>query len=138
MSEGINAVALSGALGADPELRATTSGTAVLTFSLGVGELRRGADGQWSDAVSWIGCTVFGRRAEALGRILRKGTRVALSGRLRASSWERDGVRHKRVEVVAETLDILSRPQGDADGQPPAPAPAEAPVPDMYSEDVPF
>lgn len=134
MSEGINAVALSGALGADPELRATTGGTAVLTFSLGVGERRRGADGQWSDAVSWIGCTVFGRRAEALGRILRKGTRVALTGRLRASSWERDGVRHKRVEVVAETLDILSRPQGNvqAGGQSPADEP------DIYSEDVPF
>jgi single-strand DNA-binding protein len=132
MSEGINAVALSGALGADPELRATTGGTAVLTFSLGVGERRRGADGQWTDAVSWIGCTVFGRRAEALGRILRKGTRVALSGKLRASSWERDGVRHKRVEVVAETLDILSRPQGDV----PAAGPADEP--DIYSEDVPF
>lgn len=132
MSEGINAVALSGALGADPELRATTGGTAVLTFSLGVGERRRGADGQWTDAVSWIGCTMFGRRAEALGRILRKGTRVALSGKLRASSWERDGVRHKRVEVVAETLDILSRPQGDV----PAAGPADEP--DIYSEDVPF
>lgn len=132
MSEGINAVALSGALGADPELRATTGGTAVLTFSLGVGERRRGADGQWTDAVSWIGCTVFGRRAEALGRILRKGTRVALSGKLRASSWERDGVRHKRVEVVAETLDILPRPQGDV----PAAGPADEP--DIYSEDVPF
>lgn len=134
MSEGINAVALSGALGADPELRATSGGTAVLSFSLGVGERRRGADGQWTDAVSWVPCTVFGRRAEALGRILRKGTRVALSGKLRASSWERDGVRHKRVEVVAETLDILSRPQGNvqAGGQSPADEP------DIYSEDVPF
>lgn len=134
MSEGINAVALSGALGADPELRATSGGTAVLSFSLGAGERRRGADGQWTDAVSWVPCTVFGRRAEALGRILRKGTRVALSGKLRASSWERDGVRHKRVEVVAETLDILSRPQGNvqAGGQSPADEP------DIYSEDVPF
>ena len=134
MSEGINAVALSGALGADPELRATAGGTAVLTFSLGVGERRRGADGQWSNAVSWIACTVFGRRAEALGRILRKGTRVALSGRLRASSWERDGVRHKRVEVVADTLDILSRPQGDGRTSEPEPVPDT----DIYSEDVPF
>lgn len=134
MSEGINAVALSGALGADPELRATAGGVAVLAFSLGVGERRRGADGQWSDAVSWIGCTVFGRRAEALGRILHKGTRVALTGRLRASSWERDGVRHKRVEVIAETLDILTRPQGG--GRVPEPAPAAEP--DIYSEDVPF
>lgn len=134
MSEGINAVALSGALGADPELRATAGGTAVLTFSLGVGERRRGADGQWADAVSWIGCTVFGRRAEALGRILRKGTRVALAGRLRATSWERDGVRHKRVEVVADTLDILSRLQVDAQAGGKAPADE----PDIYSEDVPF
>lgn len=136
MSEGINAVALSGALGADPELRSTTGGTAVLTFSLGVGERRRGADGLWSDAVSWIGCTVFGRRAEALGMILRKGTRVALSGRLRASSWERDGVRHKRMEVVVDTLDILQGQQGGGRQQEPGPAPAVEP--DVYSEDVPF
>lgn len=136
MSEGINAVALSGALGADPELRATAGGTAALTFSLGVGERRRGADGQWTDAVSWVPCTVFGRRAEALGRILRKGTRVALAGRLRATSWERDGVRHKRMEVVADTLDILQGQQGGGRQQEPGQAPAVEP--DVYSEDVPF
>lgn len=127
----INQVSVSGNLGADAELRSTRGGTPVLTFALAVNERVKQADGTWGDRASWIDCVLFGARAQALADWLRKGNKVAVQGRLRTSTWERDGVSHKRTEVVVEEVDLMTvrrdKQQGTAQN-----------APGVYDEDVPF
>lgn len=127
----LNQVSVSGNLGADAELRSTKGGTPVLTFALAVNERVKQADGTWGDRASWVDCVLFGTRAQALADWLRKGNKVAVQGRLRTSTWERDGVSHKRTEVVVEEVDLMTvkrdRQQGTAQN-----------APGVYDEDVPF
>lgn len=104
----INAVALSGNVGRAPELRQTPSGAYILTFSLAVNERIRKGD-EWTDHANWVDCVVFGKRAEGLSKVLEKGMKVCLSGRLRYSSWEKDGSRRSKLEVIAENVDIMQR-----------------------------
>ena len=100
-------------------------------------------------------CVVFGNRADALSRLLSKGSKVAIEGKLRYSSWEtQDGQRRSKLEVVVDEVEFLSsRNQGGAGAPAPAPAsqqqpavPYSAPVAvapqppaaDLYDEDIPF
>ena len=127
----LNQVSVSSNLGADAELRSTRGGTPVLTFALAVNERVKQADGTWGDRASWIDCVLFGTRAQALADWLRKGNKVAVQGRLRTSTWERDGVSHKRTEVVVEEVDLMTVRRDKQQG-------AAQDAPGVYEEDVPF
>ena len=106
---GINKVFLSGNLTRDPELRATASGTQVLEFGLAVNErVRNQQTDVWEERANFFSCIVFGRRAEALSRYLAKGAKVSIEGLLRYSSWERDGVKRSKVEVIVDELEFMS------------------------------
>jgi single-strand DNA-binding protein len=107
----INAVTISGNIGREPEIRATQSGTSVLTFSLAVNERVKKGD-SWEEYVNWIDVVVFGRRADSLSKILAKGMKVAVSGHLRYSTWERDNVKRSKIEVIADDVDIMQRRDG--------------------------
>ena len=119
----INHVTLSGNLTRDPELRSTQSGMNILNFGMAVNDRRRnGATGEWEDYANFVECVLFGSRAEFLSRTLHKGSKVAVVGKLRYSSWENEqGQRRSKLEVVVEDLDFMSPKQ---DGQP---APRQAP-----------
>ena len=104
----MNSVALSGNIGRDPEVRATQSGTIILSFSLAVNERVKRGDA-WEDYVNWIDVCMFGRRAESLGNILKGGMKVCVSGRLRYSTWEREGQKRSKIEVIADDVDIMQR-----------------------------
>lgn len=155
----INRVNISGNLTRDPELRATAGGTQVLSFGVAVNDRRRNPqNGEWEDYPNFVDCTMFGTRAEAVSRYLSKGSKVAIEGKLRYSSWERDGQRRSKLEVIVDEIEFLSRGQqgggqggygqpaygqGGYDAAPMlAPAPqAPAPVPpagDVFDEDIPF
>lgn len=159
LSMSINRVNISGNLTRDPELRATAGGTQVLSFGVAVNDRRRNPqNGEWEDYPNFVDCTMFGTRAEAVSRYLSKGSKVAIEGKLRYSSWERDGQRRSKLEVIVDEIEFLSRGQqgggqggygqpaygqGGYDAAPmPAPAPqAPAPVPpagDVFDEDIPF
>lgn len=127
----LNQVSVSGNLGADAELRSTKGGTPVLTFALAVNERVKQADGTWGDRASWIDCVLFGARAQALADWLRKGSKVAVQGRLRTSTWERDGVSHKRTEVVVEEVDLMTVRRDKQQG-------AAQDAPGVYDADIPF
>ena len=127
----LNQVSVSGNLGADAELRSTKGGTPVLTFVLAVNERVKQADGTWGDRASWIDCVLFGARAQALADWLRKGSKVAVQGRLRTSTWERDGVSHKRTEVVVEEVDLMTVRRDKQQG-------AAQDAPGVYDADIPF
>lgn len=124
----INRVNISGNLTRDPELRATTGGTQVLSFGMAVNDRRKNQQtGEWEDYPNFVDCTMFGARAEKLHRYLSKGCKVAVEGKLRYSSWERDGQRRSKLEIIVEEIEFLSRQQA-----------AEPEPEDAYDEDIPF
>lgn len=161
----INRVNISGNLTRDPELRATQGGMQVLGFGVAVNDRRRNQQtGEWEDYPNFVDCTMFGNRAESMGRILRKGMRVAIEGKLRYSSWDKDGQRRSKLEVIVDEIELMSQKQGQqapqgyqqqyapqpapqqwnakqAYQQPPA-APQQAPMPpaqeSLYDGDIPF
>nr|DAJ52252.1 MAG TPA: Single strand binding protein [Caudoviricetes sp.] len=115
----VNQVALTGNLTRDPELRATQGGTPVLSLSIAVNDRRKNPQtGDWEDYPNFVDCTMFGTRAEAVSRYLSKGTKVAIEGKLRYSSWERDGQRRSKLEVIVNEIEFMSR-QSAEHGNPP-------------------
>lgn len=107
----INTVAISGNLTRDAELRSTSSGTSIARFCVAVNERRKNAAGEWDDFANFVDCVMFGRRAESLAQYLTKGSKVAVSGSLRYSSWEdsNTGQRRSKLDVLVDELEFLSR-----------------------------
>ncbi len=108
----INRVNITGNLTRDPELRSTAGGMAVLGFGVAVNDRRKNQQtGQWEDYPNFVDCTMFGNRAEALSRILRKGMKVAIEGKLRYSSWEdKNGCgRRSKIEIIPDEVELLSQ-----------------------------
>ena len=114
----INRVIISGNLTNDPQLRRTQSGMAILGFGVAVNDRRKDPQtGEWNDYANFVDCTMFGNRAESLSRYLSKGAKVAIEGKLRYSSWERDGNRRSKLEVVVDELEFMSRQDGQGGSQ---------------------
>lgn len=113
MAEGLNKVMLLGNLGAEPELRQTQNGGAVLKLRLATGERYKDRDGEWKERTEWHNVVVWGKRAEALGRILRKGSSLLVEGSLRTSSYEaQDGSKRYSTEINARNVLLTGgRPQ---------------------------
>lgn len=103
----INHVLIVGNLTRDPELRSTQSGTAVLSFGIAVNDSRKNASGQWEDVPNFFECSTFGNRATALSDILTKGMKVAITGKLHYSSWEKDGKKHSKVDIIAREIELM-------------------------------
>lgn len=133
----INVAVISGNIAREPELKRTPKGTPILTFTLGFSERRPNEEtGEWEERSNFIGCTMFGNRAEALAPYLHKGSHVGVRGTLRYSSWERDGIRRSKIEIVIDQIDFYSSrtasAQSGSESSQTAPAPEPsipAPVP---------
>ncbi len=106
----INKVVITGNLTRDPESRATANGMSVLKLGVAVNDRRKNpSTGEWEDVPNFIDVTVFGARADALARLLKKGMKVAIEGRLRWSQWETpEGEKRSRLEVVADEIEFFS------------------------------
>lgn len=140
----INRVNLTGNLTRDPELRATTSGTSVLSFGIAVNDRRKNQQtGEWEDYANFIDCTMFGARAEAVSKYLSKGSKIALEGKLRWSQWERDGQKRSKIEVIVDEIEFMSSHRNEA-GNSNADSVQQSglvePVVDVsvYDKDIPF
>ena len=139
----INRVIISGNLTRDPELRSTAGGVNILGFGVAVNDRRRNAQtGEWEDYPNYIDCTMFGARAESLSRILTKGMKVSLEGKLRWSQWEKDGRKRSKIEVVVDEIEFMSSRNSDSNaGAQRSYNAAPAPVIEassIYDEDIPF
>jgi single-strand DNA-binding protein len=105
MAEGLNRVMLLGNLGADPELRMTSGGQAVLKLRLATSETYMDKNRTRQERTEWHNVVIWGKRAEALAKILTKGTRIFVEGGLRTSSYDdRDGNKRYRTEVVCSNI----------------------------------
>ena len=113
----INRVMISGNLTRDPDLRQTGSGMAVMTFGVAVNDRRRNQQtGEWEDYANFVDCTMFGNRAQGVHPFLSKGMKVAIEGKLRYSTWERDGQRRSKLEVIVDDLEFMSSRNGQQGG----------------------
>jgi single-strand DNA-binding protein len=117
MAEGLNRVLLLGNLGADPELRMTSGGQAVLKLRLATSETYLDRNKVRQERTEWHNVVVWGKRAEALGKILSKGSRIFVEGGLRTSSYDdREGNKRYKTEIVAQNI-ILSGGGGGGGGR---------------------
>lgn len=113
MAEGLNRVLLLGNLGQDPELRMTSGGQAVLKMRLATSESYLDKNKVRQERTEWHSVIVWGRRAEGLGKFLSKGMRIFVEGAIRTSSYEQDGFKRYRTEVVAQNVIVAgSAPAG--------------------------
>jgi single-strand DNA-binding protein len=116
MAEGLNRVMLIGNLGADPELRVTPGGQAILKLRLATNESYLDRNNVRQERTEWHRVTVWGRRAEALGKILQKGDSLFVEGRLQTSSYEKNGEKRYSTEVVANNIVLPGRGRGEGGG----------------------
>lgn len=133
----INRVTITGNLTRDPEVKQTGGGMSVMKIGVAVNDRRKNPQTQeWEDVPNFIDCTMFGDRAAKVAQYLNKGSKVAISGRLRQETWEtQDGQKRSRVGVVIDDLEFMSRSQQ----QPQAQAQYQQPFAyDLAAEDIPF
>ena len=94
---------------------------------------------------NFIDCVIYGKLAESLAQYVTKGQKVFVAGKLHYSSWEHDGQKRSKLELIIDTIDLASgRKQGEQKPAQQAPAYSTPPAPvpdlqdDLYDEDIPF
>jgi single-strand DNA-binding protein len=116
MAEGLNRAMLIGNLGAEPELRYTQNNRAVLKFRIATTESYMTDAGERKEVTHWHNIVLWGKRAEALSKILTKGTQVYIEGRIENRSYDdKDGVKRNITEITASNLILLGRRGGGAE-----------------------
>lgn len=108
MAKGFNKVTLLGNLTRDPELRTTPSGRSVCSFSLAVNRTWNNQQGEKQEDVNFFDCTAWGKAGEIINQYTQKGQALLVSGRLNQSTWEQDGKKRSKVDVVVEDFNFIS------------------------------
>jgi len=143
----LNKAIIIGNLTRDPELKSLPSGNAVTTFSLATNRVWKDKEGNKQEGTDYHNIVIFGRQAENVAQYLKKGSSALVEGRLTTRSWETDGVKKYRTEIIADRVQF--GPKRDGGGSAPASqAPAgakkeeidtiEYPQEDINPEDIPF
>lgn len=113
MAEGLNRVMLLGNLGADPELRYTQGGQAVLNCRLATTESYLDKDKVRRERTDWHNVVVWGKRGEALAKILAKGSTIFIEGSIRTSSYDdKEGNKRYKTEIIANNVILAGRGGG--------------------------
>jgi single-strand DNA-binding protein len=137
MARSFNQVILMGNLTRDPELRTTPGGTTVCSFSLALNRSYKAADGEWKEQTDYVDVVAWAALGERVAQYLSKGRAALVNGRIQSRSWEQDGQKRNKVEVVAQDVTFLGGPGGapagdggDAPASKPAPAAKKSTKPD--------
>ncbi len=146
----INKAMVFGNLTRDPELKSLPSGMNVCSFSIATNRVYNDRDGNKQEQVEYHNIAVFGRQAETSAQYLKKGSSAYIEGRLQTRSWEKDGQKQYRTEIIADRVQFGPRSGGAGEGAPAAtaatgtaaneaaPAAPEYPDEDINPEDIPF
>jgi single-strand DNA-binding protein len=152
----LNKAMIYGNLTRDPEMKALPSGMQVCSFSVATNRSYNDRDGKRQEAVEYHNVTSFGKQAEVIAKYLTKGSGVYVEGRLQTNSWEKDGVKQYRTEIVVDKFEFGPKSGGGNGGGSTASAGAgagasntggnnnsapvlpEYPTEDINPEDIPF
>ena len=144
----LNKAMIYGNLTRDPEKRALPSGQSVVSFAVATNRTYTDKDGKKQEQVDYHDVVAFGKLADVMGQWLKKGRPVYLEGRLQTRSWEQDGVKRYKTEIVADTFQFGAdgggggeRSGGNTASAPVAPQQNSAPQypeEDINPEDIPF
>ncbi len=150
----LNKAMVYGNLTRDPEMKALPSGMNVTSFSIATNRVYKDRDGNRQEQADYHNIVVFGRQAETSAQYLKKGASAFVEGRLQTRSWEKDGAKQYRTEIVADRVQFGPRTGGGGGGEgAPADAPTntapkadaaapqkapEYPEEDINPEDIPF
>ncbi len=144
----LNKAMIYGNLTRDPEMKALPSGMQVCSFSVATNRSYNDRDGKRQEAVEYHNVTSFGKQAEVIAKYLTKGSGVYVEGRLQTNSWEKDGVKQYRTEIVVDKFEFGPKSGGGGapsaaggssnDSRGGAPVLPEYPSEDINPEDIPF
>lgn len=112
----INKVILYGNLTRDPEVRALPSGMNVCSFGIATNRVFKDRDGNKQEQTDFHNVVVFGRQADTVAQYMKKGSGVFIEGRLQTRSWEKDGQKQYRTEVIADRVQFGPRTAGGSGG----------------------
>lgn len=145
----LNKAMIFGNLTRDPEMKSLPSGTSVTTFSIATNRVYNDRDGNRQEATDFHNVVVFGKQGENCAKYLTKGSSAYVEGRLQTRSWESDGHKNYRTEIVADRVQFGPRSGAGAstdsseggaskedDGK--VPAAPDYPEEEINPEDIPF
>lgn len=98
----LNKVQLYGNLTRDPELKALPSGQQVASFSVATNRTFKDKEGNKQEQVEFHNVVAFGRTAEVIGQYFKKGRAIYVEGRIQTRSWEKDGAKQYRTEIIVD------------------------------------
>lgn len=113
----VNKVILIGNLGRDPEMRKTPGGSSVVSFSMATTEKYSDKNGQKKEQTEWHNIVAWNRTAETIEQYCKKGDPIYIEGKLRTQSWEDNGNRRYRTEIIVSTFQFLNKGNGGSGGQ---------------------
>lgn len=109
----LNKVYILGNLTRDPELKSLPSGMQVATFGMATNRVYKDKDGNKQEQTEFHNIVVFGRTGELCAQYLRKGASALIDGRIQTRSWEQNGEKKYRTEIVADNVQFGDRRQSD-------------------------
>lgn len=133
----LNKIMIIGNCGSDPELRFTPTGKPVTTFNVATNRSYNTQDGQRKEETEWHTVVVWNKLAEQCNQFLGKGRLVYAEGRLKTRSWEKDGQKHYRTEIIANRVSFLDRKEASNEAKS-APANEEQGDGEVEPDDIPF
>lgn len=143
----LNKAMIFGNLTRDPEMKALPSGMQVCSLSLATNRVYNDRDGKRQESTDYHNVVVFGKQAETCAKYLTKGSSAYVEGRMQTRSWDKDGQKQYRTEVIADRVQFGPRSGGAPAGQSSAPAAAtgggapvlpDYPEEEINPEDIPF
>lgn len=112
----VNKVILVGNVGRDPETRHLDKGVVVTRFSLATTESYTAKTGEKVSNTEWHNIVAWRGLAEIIEKYVKKGSQLYIEGRLRTNTYEKDGVKHYATEIYADTMHMLGKREGQAEG----------------------
>jgi single-strand DNA-binding protein len=113
----LNKAIIIGNIGKDPEMRTTAGGNPVTNFSVATTEKYNDKQGVKQEHTEWHNIVVWGKLAEIAGQYLKKGSSVCVEGKIQTQSWEKDGTKHYKAEIVASNFQMLDAKPQDQQSQ---------------------
>jgi single-strand DNA-binding protein len=143
----LNKVIIIGNLTRDPELKSLPSGIQVTNIGVATNRVWKDKEGNKQESTEFHNVVIFGRQAETTAQYLRKGSSVLVEGRLQTRSWESDGIKKYKTEIIADSVQFGPRKEGVSTQSSPTTnsqvAPKEEdtveyPEEEINPEDIPF